>query len=77
MLKTLSPETLTLPERILKLMPPQPPGFPRTGESFPAHTGLTFDPIATAEAASDLTLSVLFNAQRAARLVEYHARDAS
>jgi hypothetical protein len=76
-LKTLSPETLTLPERILKLLPPQPPGFPRTQESFPAHTGLTFDPIATAESAADLTLSVLFNSQRAARLVEYHARDAS
>jgi hypothetical protein len=76
-LKTLSPETLTLPERILKLLPPQPPGFPRTQESFPAHTGLTFDPVAAAESAADLTLSVLFNSQRAARLVEYHARDAS
>ncbi len=76
-LKTLSPETLTLPEHILKLIPPQPPGFPRTQESFPAHTGLTFDPVATAESAADLTLSVLFNSQRAARLVEYHARDAS
>jgi hypothetical protein len=76
-LKTLSPETLTLPEHILKLIPPQPPGFPRTQESFPAHTGLTFDPVAAAESAADLTLSVLFNSQRAARLVEYHARDAS
>jgi hypothetical protein len=35
---------------------------------------LTFDPIAAAESAADLTLGVLFDRERAARLVEYHAR---
>jgi hypothetical protein len=73
-LKTLSAETLTLPEALLKLSPPRPPGFERTRESFPAQTGLTFDPIAAAESAADLTLTVLFDPQRAARLVEYTAR---
>ena len=74
-LKTLNPETLTLPESLLAMLPPHPPGFPRTRESFPAHTGLTFDPIAAAESAADLTLQVLFDPARASRLVEYHARD--
>ena len=73
-LKTLSAETLTLPEALLKLLPPRPPGFEHSRESFPAETGLTFDPIAAAESAADLTLSVLFAPQRAARLVEYGAR---
>ncbi len=72
--KTLSAETLTLPDSLLKLFPPRPPDFERTRESLPAQTGLTFDPIAAAESAADLTLSVLFDPQRAARLVEYHAR---
>jgi hypothetical protein len=36
---------------------------------------LTFDPIAAAEAAADLTASLLFNPERAARLVQYHARN--
>jgi hypothetical protein len=72
--KTLSAETLTLPESLLKLFPPRPPGFERTRESLPAQTGPTFDPIAAAESAADLTLSVLFDRERAARLVEYHAR---
>jgi hypothetical protein len=72
--KTLSAQTLTLPDSLLKLFPPRPPDFQRTRESLPAHTGLTFDPIAAAEAAADLTLGVLFDPQRAARLVEYHAR---
>ena len=73
-LKTLSPETLTLPEPILKLLPPAPPGYPRTKESFPAHTGLTFDPVAAAESAADLTLKVLLDPERASRIIEYHMR---
>ncbi|HEY6621442.1 MAG TPA: zinc-dependent metalloprotease [Steroidobacteraceae bacterium] len=72
--KTLSAGTLTLPESILKLFPPRPPDFERTHESLPAHTGVTFDPIAAAESAADLVLEILFNPERAARLVEYHAR---
>jgi hypothetical protein len=74
-LRTLSPETLTLPEALLRLLPPVPPGYPRTRESFAAFTGLAFDPVAAAESAADLTLTLLFNPQRAARLVEYHARE--
>jgi hypothetical protein len=72
--KTLSAGTLALPDSLLKLFPPRPPDFERTRESLPARTGLTFDPIAAAESAADLTLGVLFDPQRAARLVEYHAR---
>ncbi len=75
-LKTLSPEFLTLPEPLLGLFPPRPPGLERSRESFPSQTGLTFDPVATAESSADLTLTVLFNPQRASRLVEYHARNA-
>ncbi len=74
-LKTLSPDFLTLPEPLLKLFPPRTPGLDRTRESFASHTGLTFDPIAAAESSADLTLQVLFNPQRASRLIEYHARN--
>ena len=73
-LKTLSPATLTLPESLLKIMPPRPPGLRKTAESFPSQTGLTFDPIATAESAADLTLQVLFDPARASRIVQYHMR---
>ena len=75
-LRTLSPETLTLPEPLIKLLPPVAPGYPRTRESLATFTGLTFDPVAAAESAADLTLVLLFDPQRASRLVEYHARDA-
>ncbi len=74
-LKTLSPETLTLPESLLKVLPPMPNGMERTRESFASHTGLTFDPIAAAESSADLTLGLLFHPERASRLEEQHARD--
>jgi len=73
--RTLTPEFLVFTEALLKQLPPRPPGLPRTQESFPANTGPTFDPIAAAECAADLTLADLFNVQRASRLAEQHARD--
>ncbi len=76
-LETLSPENLTLPESLLKIFPPRPPDYPRTRESFGAHTGLTFDAMGPVEAAAGLTCSLLFHPARASRLVEDHARDAS
>ncbi len=76
-LKTLSPQTLTLPESLLRLMPPRTPGLPRTEESFPSQTGVTFDPVAAAESAADLTLALVFNPERANRLVEYRAQDSA
>ncbi len=76
-LSTLDAKALTLPEPLLRLLPPRPPGFARTRESFPVQTGLTFDPVAAAESSADMTLALLLNPERAARLEEYHARDAS
>ena len=77
LLKTIKPETLTLPERLLKLMPPPAEGYSRTREDFRTRTGLTFDPVGAAESAADMTLNLLLNAERAARLVQYHAEDAT
>ncbi len=75
-LSTISPQALRIPETVLKLLAPRPPGFPRTPESFAAHTGVTFDALAAAEGAADHVASLLLHPQRAARLVEFHARDA-
>jgi len=74
-LQTIAPENLALPESLLSLLPPRPPGYPRTIESFAGHTGLTFDPAGAAEAAAALTFKLLLDPERASRLVEYHARN--
>ena len=74
-LRTISPEALTLPERILRRIPPRPAGLPETRELFGGRTGVTFDPVGAAESAADTVVALLTNPQRATRLVEYHARD--
>lgn len=74
LLKTIDPAALTLPESLLRVIPPRPPGYSRTRENFRGRTGLTFDALAPVEAAANLTLSLLFNGQRAARLIEQNAR---
>ena len=49
LLESLKPDFLSLPENVLKVIPPKPVGYSRTKESFESRTGLTFDPIAIAE----------------------------
>ena len=73
-LATLKPEVLVLPEPLLKMIPPRPPDYERGREHFRTHTSPAFDALAPAEAAAQHTLHFLFNAERAARLVEFHAR---
>jgi hypothetical protein len=74
--KTITPDALALPEALIRKIPPRPTGYPSTIEIFHGHTGPTFDPLAAAEAAADNTLSYLLDPERAARLIEYQARDA-
>lgn len=76
LLRTISPRELALSEELLLKIPPRPVNYGRSRETFPARTGLTFDPLAAAESAAATTLEFLLNPQRAARLEEYHARHA-
>ncbi|MBC5991288.1 zinc-dependent metalloprotease [Pontibacter cellulosilyticus] len=77
MLRTISSEVLTLPEDIIKLIPPRAPGLGNNRELFAKRTGLTFDPLAAAEASADFSLSLLLHPERASRLVELNARHSS
>ncbi len=77
-LATLDLDALTLPQRILALIPPLPDGdHPPTEELFTGHTSPVFDPVAAAAIAADMTVSGLLQPQRDARLVEFHGRDAA
>jgi hypothetical protein len=75
-LATLKPEVLALPESLLRTIPPRPPEYERGREDFKIRTSPAFDALAPAESAAQHTLQFLFNPERAARLVEFHARDA-
>jgi hypothetical protein len=74
-LDTIKPDSLMLPEPLLRLIPPRPTGYPRTREDFRIRTQPTFDALAPAEAITDHVSNFLFNPERAARLVQFHARD--
>ena len=75
LLNTIKPSALEIPERILKIIPPQPPGYNRTRENFSSNTGLTFDPLSAAASAAELTIRLILQPQRDARLIEYNSRD--
>ena len=78
LLETISVETLRIPERILKLVPPTASGYGGgTAEEFEKRTDPIFDPIGAATIAADVTIGALFDRARAARTVEQHGRDAA
>ncbi len=75
LLETITPEALALPGSLRDLMPPRPQSLPQTRDLFRGRTGLSFDPLAAAETAAGMTVGLMLHPERAARLVEYHARD--
>lgn len=70
----LNPEILTLPQRIINLIPPRPPQYYNVGELFAKRTGMSFDALSAAEALTDYELEFLFHPERANRLVQMKAQ---
>lgn len=74
---TLKPSELTIPRRILDLLPPRPPGYGMHRELFPRTTGEGFDPVNPAAIAADVTIGFVLQPDRAARMVTQSAVDQS
>ncbi|MGM0587611.1 MAG: zinc-dependent metalloprotease [Bacteroidota bacterium] len=74
LLATLTPDALRMPDAVLDQVPPRPYGYSYNRELFDRNTGLTFDPLAAAESAAELTVRGLLHPERAARLVQYHGQ---
>jgi hypothetical protein len=72
---TIAPTVLRVPENAAILIQARPPGFPRTRETFPSATGGTFDPLGPADSAVALTLDVVLEPARAARMNVLHAEN--
>ena len=73
-LQTLRPDFLEMPEKLVALLPPRPPGYPRDRESFDSHDGMVFDPQAAAESWINAELDLLLNPERLSRIVAQNAR---
>ncbi|MGQ0732267.1 MAG: zinc-dependent metalloprotease [Acidobacteriota bacterium] len=74
---TLKPSELTIPRKLLDLIPPRPPGYGMHRELFPRSTGEAFDPLSPATVASDVTIGFLLQFDRAARMVAQNAVDST
>lgn len=68
LLRTIDADMLVLPDELLALIPPRPPGNLKSRETFSGRTGVVFDATAPAASAVALTLNVLLDPSRAARL---------
>jgi hypothetical protein len=68
LLATIDPAVLRLPQDLADLITPRVPNNPKSRETFVGATGINFDPVAPARSAVALTLRVLLDPSRAARL---------
>ncbi|MCA0374288.1 MAG: zinc-dependent metalloprotease [Gemmatimonadetes bacterium] len=75
-LDALAPRELTVPERVLKLIPPPPPGFNTDQTWADGFGGTAFDPVTLAGGLATEVVGYLLDRERAARLVLFAARDA-
>ncbi|MFT5673017.1 MAG: hypothetical protein ACI9JT_001658 [Polaribacter sp.] len=70
-LKTLAVDEIAIPKEKLVLFPPRAIGFGRSRESFKSDLGVEFDAFGAVETASEMTLNLLLNPQRASRLIAH------
>lgn len=77
MLDTLAPSFLDVPEPVLRLLVPRAPEMPRSREQFASRTQPAFDALGAAATGADLTLRMLLEPSRVARLVDQHRRATS
>ena len=75
LINTLDPAVLAIDERILRLIPPRSLNSQRGRETFAARSDPVFDPVVAAEAAASHSIGLMLHPARAARLVQFHARD--
>ncbi len=75
-LETITPETLEIPERIIKLIPPRAFGqYSVRSETFPDRTSPVLDPMGIAEVAADMTIAGLLEPNRANRMINFNAQN--
>ena len=77
LLTSISAQNLTIPKKILKLLPPRAYGYPKTRESFGGKTGISFDPFSAASTATELVINLLLNPKRLNRIVIQNSLDQS
>jgi hypothetical protein len=76
-LDALAPEELTVPDRVLRLIPPRPAGFAPEERQFQSGAAPAFDQLAMARSLARDVVDGLLQPQRLGRVVAFAARDPS
>jgi hypothetical protein len=75
LLEAVAPAKLDLPEPLLALLIPRPPGYGPDPELFRGSTAPVFDGLGASASAADLVVRELLQPERCARVVDFHRRD--
>ncbi len=75
LIKTIQPESLMIPERLLKLLAPRVMGDRRSNETIKIRTNPVFDALGAAESLADMTIGFILEPTRVGRMVEFNARN--
>ena len=75
--QALSPEQLSIPEPVLRILAPRSFGWMGTGPSWSNRAGPAFDQIGAATTLASEIVGGILTPRRAARVVAFHARDPS
>ena len=75
LLVCLDPAQLDLPEDVLRILGPRPPGIRRSREQLATSSAPLFDALGAAATAAKMVVDGLLQPERAARLVDQHRRD--
>lgn len=71
----LRPTGLDVPDHVIELIHPVPPGFSASREDFASRTEPTFDALGAAATAAHQVIAAILQPERCARLVDQHRRD--
>jgi hypothetical protein len=74
---TIQPKALAVPERIVKMIPPSPYGYGGGWGFATTPTGIVYDPLAVARSLASNVADGILQADRIARVISFHARDAA
>lgn len=70
LIATLDPSMLRLSDELVAMIPPRPPNNPKSRETFTGASGIVFDAKSPAASSAAMTLRVLLEPSRAARLAQ-------
>jgi hypothetical protein len=74
-LSALQPQALRIPDRVVRMIPPVPPGYDQDLTLIPTGAGPAFDPLYAAHSLAQEVCDGLLHRERAARLVSFSTRD--